>query len=167
MTVSFVSAPGQNLIIAPQQIRSVTAQFKCTTGQYEMFRRIQKHGIELEVRDNPNSTEHSRPIILRDRLNTYAPLTSAGIAIRETDPQTQQLRVERLVTRPVPVVVPTLSGDLLLANPPTLDVPTVNLRVPESLVPSIADLRIEARLEPADLASLEENVQRKIGRAHV
>lgn len=162
VTISFVSAPGQNLIIAPQQLRSVTAQFKCTTGQYEMFRRIQKQGIELEIRDTPNSTEHSRPIILRDRLNTYAPLAAAGITIRETDPPATQLRVERLVTRAVPVVVPALSGDLLLANPPTVDVPTANLRVPESLVPRIADLRIEARLDAADLATLEENVQRTL-----
>ena len=162
LSIQFVAAPGQELLISPEQAGSVTAQFKCTTGQYELFRRAQKAGIALEVRDDPNRRDRTQPLILRDLLNTFPPLVAAGITIRETDPATVPVRVERLVDKSMPVRVPAVTGDLQFASAPTVDTVSVLVRMPESVASNISDLSLDAALDARSLVGVEENVQRTL-----
>jgi hypothetical protein len=162
LSIQFVAAPGQELLISPEHAGSVTAQFKCTTGQYELFRRAQKAGIALEVRDDPNRRDRTQPLILRDLLNTFPALVAAGITIRETDPAAVQVRVERLVDKSMPVRVPPVTGDLQFASAPTLDTASVIVRMPESVAAVVGDLSLDATLDARTLAGVEENVQRTL-----
>ena len=159
-TLSIQFAPAPDLIIVPDQsqVDTPNIKFTCTTAQYEMFKKLQKQIIRIPILDATTKT-----IYLREKLNADKDLKAAGLVIGLTEPSTVTLeKIERLVSKSLPVKVLPLTGDYRFATPPTTDPSQVTVLMPESLAKLTDGLWLEVKLDPGTFTSDAENVPRTL-----
>jgi len=153
--VRFVSPPGADLAITPDQEQTVKLSFRSSTGAFQNLTRLIAQGpIELPVSVSA-SGEPEQSVVLEPLLLESA-LGDIGISDLTVQPEVMPVRVEQMVTVPLPVSVRT--GDVRLAGPPQVEPLQVSARLPSSLANGQRPPRLEVRLDSTDLTALEVNV---------
>ena len=151
MTVRFVAPEGSGLLIEPASPEPVEVTVEAATRQLRVFREMfARQAIEHTLRYDPQAPLR-RQVVVGDVLEA-AGVGELGLAIREVQPETIPVRVERMVEVELPVRVRV--GDAPLAGSPTVQPESVTLRLRESLASAAGDASIEVPLSRLDLAEV-------------
>jgi hypothetical protein len=154
--IEFVAPQGKKLAIDPQEIVRVLATFQATGGQFQVFEDITNRGpIQIEVGEDVVNDHITDTVIISDAL-AQSDIGNVGLNLIETNPATISLHVEPLTKASLDVSV--ITGDVQLAQLPSVTPVKVSLLMPVSRASSARDMKIYARLDQLDLASLPVNV---------
>ena len=159
-TVEFAPPPGQKLIITPSERQRVLITVSCATSQYAELQRLQATPLELGVSEDLNSPQQI--VILQDKIND-SPVGDLGVSFVDIQPRTLDLRVERVVEVTMPISVDSVVPDgVQLAAAPTLAPTEGTVDLPASVIENLGELSLEVRLNPEEVARLEENVPHEL-----
>ncbi len=160
LTVQFVAPPGQEMFIVPATRQQVQLTVSSATSQYDHLQRLQVKPIELIVTDDPDNPQQT--VVLRDKL-LNSPVGDLGVSIVDLQPRTLDLRVERIEQVTVPISTESIvPPGAQLASAPVIVPSEVTVGLPASLVYDLDNLKVEAKVDPDNVARLEENVPHKL-----
>ena len=146
MTVSFVPT-GDKMLVEPEGPQRVTLAFTASQNVHDAMRRLHTEGgVRIEMSEDPLQP-HQRVLML-SALNALPALASWGVTLERVEPATLDVRVERLVTRTLPVTV--IAGEVQLASPPTITPASVDVTLPAGAAARLGGLTLEARLQNAE-----------------
>ena len=129
VTVSFRAPEGSRLLIDPRTPQTVNVEVEGATRQLRAFReRFGESTLEHTLRYEAGAP-FERQIVVEQLLQS-AGLDRIGVTIRNIQPQTLAVRVERLVDVTVPITVQT--NALNLAGPVQIEPASAVVTVPES-----------------------------------
>ena len=156
VSIEFVGPSGVPMQVEPDFAQTFVT-FRSNGPVYQRFQSQTARPIRLEVEPSVGETAgQAQTIDLRGRLES-ALFNPLGVAIDEIEPAAVQVTAQRLVQRPIPVVVD--DGGLDLRGPATVEPTSVTVTVTESVA-----ARIDALLarDPASVAATAD-LRRKVG----
>lgn len=140
-TLRFVPAAGQTLAISPRQ-EQVRVTYRSSTRLQQQFQRMLSQPIEIPL--EPTADDQEQNIALRDRLVNHPAISGKGIEIISVDPEALFVRVQKLTSVELPVVV--VPGDVRLSGTAVVSPATVELRLPDRAAAIVANSHVEVRL---------------------
>lgn len=152
VTVTFTAPEGSRLLIDPRAPQTVNVEVEGATRQLRAFReRFGESTLEHTLKYEPNAPLERQVVV--ERLMESAGLGQLGVTVRDIQPQTLAVRVERLVDVTLPITV--RSSDLNLAGPVQVQPESATVTVPESRESQAETAKIEVSLGQVDTSELK------------
>lgn len=155
LLVEFVAPAGQSLAIDPQDPVEILVSFRASAGEMGLLEEKLRAGpIQIPVGNGTESESNEQTVVLKDALDRSA-IGSLGINITDTDPVTETVRAEPLVTRRLPIAeAPTR---VQFGTPPKFEPAQVAVTLPRSLAEAAENAKVLARLDTLNLNEYEAN----------
>jgi hypothetical protein len=153
--IALVPAGSEPLSITPRQVPGVRLTVRCSAEKFaQLESRTRNDPVAVPV--GARRKEPRRMISLKEPIATRSIVSELGINLVDVQPESVEATIEhaQVVSLPVQVVV----DGVQLSGEPTVDVTSVPVHVPLSLVKALEGRKLEARIAPARLASLPVNV---------
>lgn len=153
--VKLLPPPGRDLAIRPDTI-DVRLNMRASAGEADRLDGIIRNGaVELEVGEEDNG----KVLVLREALQDTV-IGNIGLNITSTSPDYEQLSVEPLVQRRLPVNVATTS--VQFARQPTVEPREVTVTMRESVAGQVGTGSAVADLSGVDFTPFEANTPQTI-----
>jgi hypothetical protein len=154
--LSFVSPPGQQLVIEPQRPTHVQIELECSDRQFDQLAARARRGpFEVEVYPDPEQpVRELEPVSLVGELELFKSLRPRVI---ESQPTTVDVRVERRLQRELPVRLVNQDAPVVDYE---LNPDRVQLSLPASLAESLGpDVAAQVSLTKEDLNQYAQDGQ--------
>lgn len=153
-SLQLVAPPGADLEIRPAQPQTVQMTIRCSAAKLaEVQRRFQSGPVNLELVGDPSKADGRQVVVLRDALAGNSQIVKLGVNIVELQPATLEAFVD--TKSQVTLQISVNTGDAQLAGAPTVVPKEVTLTVPSSLAAALRGTKLEARIDPQELAKRE------------
>lgn len=159
--IEFVAPTGLELLIDPARPQqTVKLVVRGPIGQLdELERSLGERRIEIEVTVGSDSDDPQEKVDMHARLSAYLADVAPGVTLIDVTPTELSIRVERYVTRKLPIVL-DVEGDVQVEQR-EIDPVEAEVRMPASLLAKLGeDAKVRALLTKAVLGKSEMGRER-------